>query len=297
MQQELFEISSAWIAFELRKQFLGAPYDSYILTAERAAIQLFSRELSRRRTELVDDLLRLKDAARRQPDTGGDVVGEALEQRARRYPLAILHSVLLANDLIAHTESAPEFVSLADQLDGKILGGVVRVQEDGDVVFQPISSNASLNLHLSSSSVKSLAGLSFYLRYRAKKEQLLIIDEPELNLHPDNQRRVARVLARLARAGVKVLISTHSDYVIREINNLIMLSADRDGSLRQRHGYEEEETLSPAQVGAYLFDATHARLLEVQPTGIEVETIDWEINALNTVSQDIYFSLFGKAGA
>jgi predicted ATPase len=136
-----------------------------------------------------------------------------------------------------------------------------------------------------------------FLRHHAQKDQLLVIDEPELNLHPDNQRRVARVLARLARGGVKALISTRSDYVIREINNLIMLSADRDGSLRRRHGYEEEETLSPAQVGAYLFDATHARPLKVEPTGIEVETIDREINALNTVSQDIYFSLFGKAGA
>jgi energy-coupling factor transporter ATP-binding protein EcfA2 len=144
--------------------------------------------------------------------------------------------------------------------------------------------------------VKALAGLSFFLRHIAEKNQFLIIDEPELNLHPDNQRKVARVLARIVRSGIKVLISTHSDYIIRELNNLIMLSADKDGSVRQRLGYDEAETLSPSQVGAYLFDSEKANPIPVTPTGIEVATIEREINALNTVSQDIYFTLFGGTG-
>ena len=75
--------------------------------------------------------------------------------------------------------------------------------------------------------------------------KFLIIDEPELNLHPQNQRKVARLLARIVRAGIKVMISTHSDHIVRELNNLIMLSADKDGALRKKHGYDEEETLSP----------------------------------------------------
>ena len=95
------------------------------------------------------------------------------------------------------------------------------------------------------------------------------------------------------RAGVKVLISTHSDYLIRELNNLIMLSADKDGSVSKRLGYSEQETLAPTQVAAYLFSPDRAEPIDIKSTGIEVETIDREINALNTVSQDIYFSLFG----
>lgn len=53
---------------------------------------------------------------------------------------------------------------------------------------------------------------------------MLIIDEPELNLHPDNQRKMAGLLARLVNCGVKVLVTTHSDYLIRELNNRVMLN-------------------------------------------------------------------------
>jgi hypothetical protein len=275
---------------EMLLRFLG---HTHVLTAERAAIQLFSRELSLKRTELVDELLKLKNSPRAD---AGHALGDMLEQRAQRYPLAIRNSLLIANDLTRHKAKNSSFAPLADLLERGLLGGTIRIDENGEMLFHPNESDTRLSLHLASSSVKSLAGLSFYLRHIADKGQFLIIDEPELNLHPDNQRRVARVLARLVRSGVKVLISTHSDYIIRELNNLIMLSADKDGSVRQRLGYDEAETLSPSQVGAYLFDPERANPIEVTPTGIEVATIDREINALNTVSQDIFFSLFGSTG-
>ena len=35
---------------------------------------------------------------------------------------------------------------------------------------------------------------------------------------------MANLLARLVTAGIKVLVTTHSDYFIREINNFIMLT-------------------------------------------------------------------------
>lgn len=272
---------------------LRFPWHTHVLTAERAAIQLFSRELSLKRTELVDELLKLKSTSR--VDTG-QALGEMLEQRARRYPLAIRNSLLIANDLQRYKAKSSPFAPLAELLERGLLGGAIRIDEDGEMLFHPNESDTRLSLHLASSSVKSLAGLSLFLRHIAEEGQFLIIDEPELNLHPDNQRRVARVLARLVRSGIKVLISTHSDYIIRELNNLIMLSADKDGSVRRRLGYDEAETLSPSQVGAYLFDLERSHPIEVTPTGIEVATIDREINALNTVSQDIFFSLFGGTG-
>ena len=37
-----------------------------------------------------------------------------------------------------------------------------------------------------------------------------MIDEPELNIHPANQRHIARLLARLVNAGMSVVISTHA---------------------------------------------------------------------------------------
>ena len=275
---------------------LGVSIYSYILAAERAAIQLFSRELSAQRTELIDRLLEISSGGSRQEQVNENL-SEVLSKQAKRYPLAIRDGLRIANDLLTYKKETSSWAELADRLESEMLGGTFRIEESGEMLFHPSSLKRGLGLHLASSSVKSLAGLTFFLRHIAKKGHFLIIDEPELNLHPDNQRRVARLLGRLAQSGMKVLISTHSDYIIREINNLIMLSHDEEGNVRQRLGYSQEEILHPHQVGAYLFDAERARPIEVQPTGIEVKTIDREINALNEVSQDIYFALLGKNSA
>ena len=91
-----------------------------------------------------------------------------------------------------------------------------------------------------------------------------MIDEPELNLHPANQRALARLLARLVNNGIRVIISTHSDYLIREINSLIMLSQEhpQHADLIEKYGYSEAETLTPEQVGAYLFDKNSIQAME-----------------------------------
>ena len=103
-----------------------------------------------------------------------------------------------------------------------------------------------IGLHMTSGNVKSLFGLWFYLEYQAEPGNLLMIDEPELAIHPENQRSIARLLAELVNKGLNIVISTHSDYIVRELNSLIMLSQD-DGRLRTRHNYREDEILRPAQ--------------------------------------------------
>lgn len=50
------------------------------------------------------------------------------------------------------------------------------------------------------------------------KPQLLILDEPDAHLHPDNQRKLARLLTRLAEdRGFQVLLSTHSRHMLDEL--------------------------------------------------------------------------------
>jgi hypothetical protein len=261
----------------------------YILAAERSAIQLFSRELAVHRADLVDQLLGSSAPEQR-------VALRFLHSRARRYAVPLSDGIRIANSLDVLRRRQSPFAPFADWLEKHILGGSTTVSEDKDLVFAPEGSDVVLPMALASSTVKSLAPLSFYLRHIAKKEDFLIIDEPELNLHPDNQRLVARLLARLSRAGIKVLMSTHSDYVIRELNNLIMLHADKTGELRSKHGYREDEVLDPARVGAYLFDARKANRIEVGEMGVAVETIDREINKMSAVSQDLFYSLFAYKG-
>lgn len=74
-------------------------------------------------------------------------------------------------------------------------------------------------MYFSSSATKSLIEL-FFIRYTAKKGDILIIDEPGVNLHPDNHRYITRLLAHLSNKDINVFITTHSDYMIKkEFNN------------------------------------------------------------------------------
>ena len=49
----------------------------------------------------------------------------------------------------------------------------------------------------------------------------LIIEEPESSLHPGAQSTMAVALARLVDAGVGVVVSTHSDWLLEELGNLL----------------------------------------------------------------------------
>lgn len=51
----------------------------------------------------------------------------------------------------------------------------------------------------------------------AHREQVVIIESPEANLHPRAQSRMGGILARFAAAGVQVLVESHSDHVLNGI--------------------------------------------------------------------------------
>lgn len=67
-----------------------------------------------------------------------------------------------------------------------------------------------------------------------------MIDEPELNLHPSNQRVIARFLAKLVNSGIRVIVSTHSDYFVKEINSLIMLHGVSENMIEKTKRYHAE---------------------------------------------------------
>ena len=149
-----------------------------------------------------------------------------------------------------------------------------------------------MGLHMTSGMVKSLFGLWFYLENQAAKGSILMIDEPELNIHPASQRYIARLLARLVNAGLNIVISTHSDYIVREFNSLIMLSGDKSQKLRNKYGYDKNEILSAEQVGAYLYDNQTITPFQITPEdGIYATTFDDVIGDINTTNDDIYYSL------
>ncbi len=259
----------------------------YINTAERSAISIFSKELSIKRNNIVDQLLELRDSK------NGDA--NQLLGKLQRYPLPIRDSLAISEDLANLSRNKSEYGFLADRIEEVLLDGKITTSKDGEVQYSPNKSKVkNLSIHLTASIVKSLSNLVFYFRHIAQKGDFIIIDEPELNLHPDNQRKVARLFGEIINQGFKVMISTHSDYIIRELNNLIMLKSGGEKAeyLANKYGYEEKQLIDYQRVGAYLFNHNKNISLEVTETGFEVNTIDEVINELNNASEEIYFTLF-----
>ncbi len=185
-----------------------------------------------------------------------------------------------------------------------IIGGKYIVKNDG-VFFRP-NKNRSIKLTMdeSSSAVRSLLDIGFYLAHEAKPRDLLIVDEPELNLHPENQRRIARLFSRLVNVGMKVFITTHSDYIVKELNTLIMLKQDNSHLNRtaKKRKYKHEELLDHQKIRLYVAEEslvkqdgnvrrsrcqtlTSADISQKQ--GIEVVSFDKSINEMNDIQEEI----------
>ena len=265
---------------------------TFIIPAERQGINIFSRELSLVKNEVVDSLLKARNK---------NALLELMEKKINRYPSPIHDSLTIVENYKFIRKQESEFAYLADELETLILDGKINLSSDGEPLFTPQKTKKSLEIHNTSSTIKSLSFLVIYLRHLAEKGDFIIIDEPELNLHPDNQRKVARFLSRLVNEGFKVMISTHSDYIIREINNLIMLDEGMKSNksltekLLKKHSYSEKELIAPEKIGAYLFrKGKDVEAIQVDKTGFDVKTIDEEIERLNETSEDIYFTLFDE---
>lgn len=257
----------------------------FLLPAERSGLNLFFKELNAARNELVHMLGvgMVNDELRE--------LGQRLQQVMSPYPVPLSDYLTFLNRFDTYTRKESQFADLARQIQKQIIKGTYEVQ-DQQIFYKNQDGNA-IHLHVSSSTVKSLFGLVFYLTYMAKKNQYLIIDEPELNLHPDNQRKLAKILAQVANRGVRVILSTHSDYIIKEFNSLLMLSKlENRQALMEKYGYEEEQLLQPENVGAYLFIDSRIEPMPIDPLeGIIAETFDKVINENNEAADAIYYSL------
>lgn len=73
--------------------------------------------------------------------------------------------------------------------------------------------------------------------YSLKKGDVLIVDEPEVNLHPNWQVVLAEILVRVYKElGIYILVNSHSPYFIRAIE---VKAAEYDCALQGRYYYME----------------------------------------------------------
>ena len=84
----------------------------------------------------------------------------------------------------------------------------------------------------------------------ARKGGIILIENPEVHLHPGAQSLMGRLLADIARAGIQVIVETHSDHVLNGVRRAVKaerLTADQVAIhfFRPRSD-DETQVLSPA---------------------------------------------------
>ena len=219
---------------------------------------------------------------------------------SKRYPWPIRDGLMVAEDLVERKKSKSPFYDFAENLENELLHGRVQISNDGEIQFKPLKSlRTILPIQMTASIVKTLSSLVVYLKYIANENDLIIIDEPEINLHPNNQIIIARILVRLANKGFRILVSTHSDYIIREFNNMVMLSQLKNKrEVAYKMNYLEEEFLEPKNLGVYVFKYKTKRSkkievcpVEVSDTGFSIPSIDDAIEIQNQHAEDLFYLL------
>ena len=167
---------------------------------------------------------------------------------------------------------------LARALEKNLVAGAVRLQrsETGypSFAYRPAGWDTDLPLMRTSSMVSEIAPVVLYLRYLVRRGDVLIIEEPESHLHPAMQAVFARELARLVRSGVRVMLTTHSEWMLEALANLVRLAELPESRRKGITG--ADVALSSDEVGAWMFTPNAA-----DDTGSTVEEIALDTEAGN----------------
>lgn len=152
-----------------------------------------------------------------------------------------------------------------------------------------------LNMGLVSSTVKTLAGFFLYLKYQAQKGDIIFIDEIELNLHPENQRKVMRLINYLSKQGLKFVISTHSPIIMQEINNMIMFEKCKnkiDDEIIEEYSIDRENYgLRQEDVNVYFLNNKTIEMAEFGEDGIITETFNEVLGEIDNLYQELLFAM------
>lgn len=271
---------------------------TYILPVERNSIYTFSKELSISKQEAVDHFHAM--TSKNKTDRF-----DLLFKKTTRYPLAIRDGLMIADDLAETKKNMSDFFDFATEIENELLHGKVIITNEGEIQFKPDKAQKRLlPIHMTASIIKSLASLVIYLKHLAKTNDLIIIDEPEINLHPDNQIVLTRLFARLINKGFRLLISTHSDYVVREINNLIMLSSKKEDVIKLKetlsYKYRDDEFINKEDIDVHFFDYPKKKTgnkqvliekLEILSSGFEIPSVNSTIEKQNTIAEELFYAL------
>ena len=181
------------------------PYNSYYFPATRSGILQGHQALS---ASIIQSLSSVGNDSSQIPKLTGIVAD------------------FMSDIILAPNRKGP-FFDIARKLENELLHGHINMSVPAKGAFPEItykSKNYEIPLHRASSTISEIAPLSLFLKYIIYPNSLIIIEEPESHLHLDNQMIFAKYIVKMIRAGLYVLVITHSVFLIEQIGKYILAS-------------------------------------------------------------------------
>lgn len=117
-------------------------------------------------------------------------------------------------------------------LEKNILKGKVDFDDEKHLTYQPANSKLVLEMSSVSSMLSELSTITAFIKFILPKDMenkggktpkpVIFIEEPEAHLHPEAQVRLVEFFLMLLKVGVKLIITSHSNYIFNKLNNMIM---------------------------------------------------------------------------
>jgi len=209
--------------------------------------------------------------------------------------MPILEFLDIMESVKSDIKSDNQYEKICSLIEKEMLQGILFVSDtlNNEVIYVPDLTRDRLPLRAVSAVVTEMSPL--YLLLKNKSDffnfDFICYEEPEMCLHPQLQQMMARILIRLANAGVNITATTHSDIIIQHVNNMIKLgnNSNRD-ELMSKYGYEKEDLIKDLDIAMYQFvengdGTTSLEELKRGKYGFAVPTFN---DALDKILEEVY---------
>lgn len=133
--------------------------------------------------------------------------------------IATFRKKITDEDNIDNLQQSTQRLKKVKEMLNKIVEGNFSYDENGDITYENKVTKSKLELANLATGLKTFVIIKKLVENGTIDENtVLIIDEPEVHLHPEWQLKLAEILVNLNKElNIKILISTHSPYFLRAI--------------------------------------------------------------------------------
>ncbi|WP_302561599.1 AAA family ATPase [Phocaeicola sartorii] len=209
------------------------------------------------------------------PPGRASLLGESFSNQKNSSKIGMYDIFLQDNDLINNKRISTALNKSVETFEKRIyrlLNGVLSPDKEG--VALRLDAGNEIPLSAAASSIKELSPLLLWMQTNDVGSDSVCIEEPEAHAHPEMQFAIADLLAACINEGTHFQITTHSDYFLSRINQLMRLgrlkkeNSESYEAICQKHHIASDISLDAAKITAYYF------YFDAQTQGTKIEKLD-----------------------